>query len=331
MRRAPGADFRLPTDEELDALVAYQLALGRQEDFNLPSLELKSASAMRGKALFLDTGTLFGPARKNCNACHFNAGGTSGMSFDSRVPGFPDADGSPANFNIAAGTNVNETPLAFALMLPRDGGFGVLPTVFNSFGNTADVPPFGNLQLEEFNSPPVVESADTAPFFHNHTVATLEEAVAFYGTQPFKNTIFTTLGALPIDISPDPNDPEVQAIAAFLRVLNALENIRSAINVAERGRAMQTTADARELAALAFAEATDAVEVLSEGALVRNREPAIATARAHVTAAGAALKVAERLPSVELVHKTLETAVRSLRLARSDLASPATLPASFQN
>ena len=51
-----------------------------------------------------------------------------------------------------------------------------------------------------------------------------------------------------MSISADPNDPEVQAIAAFLRVLNALENIRSSINVAERGRTMATAADMRELA-----------------------------------------------------------------------------------
>ena len=45
MGRIPGVDFRVPTDEELDALAAYQLALGRQEDFDLPALELKSALA----------------------------------------------------------------------------------------------------------------------------------------------------------------------------------------------------------------------------------------------------------------------------------------------
>ena len=47
LSRTPDADFRVPTDEELDALVAYQLALGRQEDFNLPLLELKSPLASR--------------------------------------------------------------------------------------------------------------------------------------------------------------------------------------------------------------------------------------------------------------------------------------------
>src|SRR5262245_62662813 len=42
LSRMPGTDFRIPTDEELDALVAYQLPLGRQEDFSLPTLELTS-------------------------------------------------------------------------------------------------------------------------------------------------------------------------------------------------------------------------------------------------------------------------------------------------
>ena len=75
--------------------------------------------------------------------------------------------------------------------------------------------------------------------------------------------------AIPVSISADPNDPEVQAIAAFLRVLNALENIRSSINVAERGRKMARADDMRELARLSLAEVTDAIHVLSEGALKR--------------------------------------------------------------
>src|SRR5262249_22796209 len=104
--RVRGTDFRVPTDEELDALVAYQLSLGRQEDFELSSLELKSPVASQGKALFLDSGDLFDPIprHKNCNGCHFNAGGTAGMSFNPAINGFPKVDGSPGKFNIAAAT-----------------------------------------------------------------------------------------------------------------------------------------------------------------------------------------------------------------------------------
>ncbi|HZO54592.1 MAG TPA: hypothetical protein VFB63_17900, partial [Bryobacteraceae bacterium] len=238
LNRISGVDFRVPTDEELDALVAYQLPLGRQEDFNLPSLKIKSALALQGKALYLDSGNLTEPGHKNCNGCHFNGGGTAGMALNPAIPGFPRVDGSPAGFNMAAGTGVNDTPQALALALPRDGGFGQLLTVFGSYGNKEDLPPpFGfHVELEEFNSPPVVESADTGPFFHNHTVKDLESSVAFYGTPAFQFTFSNFV--VPVQISPDPNDPEVQAISAFLRVLNALENIRSSINVAERGRLM---------------------------------------------------------------------------------------------
>lgn len=56
LNRVRGVDFRVPTDEELDALAAYQLALGRQEDFDLRHLRLKSTQASAGQGLFLDTG-----------------------------------------------------------------------------------------------------------------------------------------------------------------------------------------------------------------------------------------------------------------------------------
>ena len=330
--RTAAVDFRLPTDEELDALVAYQLSLGRQEDFNLPTLELKSTLASNGKTLFLDSGNLFEPepGHKNCNGCHFNGGGTAGMSFNDQTPGFPDIDGSPRGFNIGAGTNVNETPLALALSLPRDGGFGQILTIFGSFGNTDDLPPpFGHLEFEEFNSPPVVESADTSPFFHNHTVGDLESAIAFYGTPAFQTS--GQNGATPVRISGDPNDPEVLAIAAFLRVLNALENIRSSINVAERGLAMTRAADLRDSARLSLAEAIDALEVLSEGALSTNSEPAIRSALIELGVARAALDVAQHLPGLPAIDNLLNVAVQHLRAARSALAVPATLPPSFRN
>ena len=334
LSRILGVDFRAPTDEELDALVAYQLPLGRQEDFDLPSLDLKSPLAGTGKTLFLDSGNLLEPGHKNCNGCHFNGGGTAGMSFNSRTPGFPRVDGSPRGFNIALATNVNETPLALALGLPRDGGFGQIPTVFGSFGNTDDLPsPFGHLELEEFNSPPVVESADTGPFFHNHTITDLESAVAFYGTPAFQSSVpgRSVLGGMQVQISANPDDPEVQAIAAFLRVLNALENIRSSINVAERGRKMTTVADMRELAGLSLAETMDAMEVLSGGSLARALEPAILSARDRLLVAKIALQATQKAAALQAIDNLLDVAARNLRAARSSLANPASLPASFRH
>ena len=334
LTRMVGVDFRAPTDDELDALVAYQLPLGRQEDFNLPLLELNSTLARTGKTLYLDSGNLLEPGHKNCNGCHFNGGGTAGMSFNSRTPGFPRIDGSPRGFNIAAATNVNETPLALALRLPRDSGFGQILTVFGSFGNTDDLPaPFGHLELEEFNSPPVVESADTGPFFHNHTISDLESAVAFYGTPAFQASITgrNPLGGMQVQISSDPNDPEVQAIAAFLRMLNALENIRSSINVAERGRTMTTVADMQELARLSLAETIDAIQVLSSGSLARDPDAGILSARGRLLAGKVALEAAQKAEAPQAVVNLLHVALRNLRAARTHLADPASLPPSFRN
>jgi hypothetical protein len=54
--RVPGVDFRLPADEELDALEAFLLSLGPQEELKLP-LPLKNSVASRGQAIFNDPNT----------------------------------------------------------------------------------------------------------------------------------------------------------------------------------------------------------------------------------------------------------------------------------
>jgi len=134
-----------------------------------------------------------------------------------------------------------------------------------------------------------------------------------------------------VDISADPSDPEIQATAAFLRVLNALENIRSSINVVDRGRAMTRAADLRDSAQLSLAEAIDALEVLSEGALATNSEPAIRSALIELRVARLALDVAQHLPGLPAIDNLLNVAVQHLCAARSALAVPATLPPSFRN
>ncbi|MCH8073973.1 MAG: hypothetical protein IIA09_18735, partial [Proteobacteria bacterium] len=153
--RIAGVDFRLPTDAELDALEAFQLSLGRQEDLDLP-LHLNGVIAARGQEIFLDI-TL-----GKCNACHLNAGangdpaifgpGAGNLNFDTGVENLPDQ---PADLTDE--------------LVPPDDGFG-------SPGNG------------EFNTPPLVEAADTGPFFHNNSVETIEVAVAFYNGDAFTNS-----------------------------------------------------------------------------------------------------------------------------------------------
>jgi len=88
--RMPGVDFRLP-DDELDAMEAFQLFLGRDADIDLGALTFASVLVERGKEIFNTTDTADGPAVK-CVSCHENAGAN--------------ANGANSNFN----TVVEEGP-----------------------------------------------------------------------------------------------------------------------------------------------------------------------------------------------------------------------------
>ncbi len=191
--RIPGKDFRLPTDEELDALAAFQLSLGRQAELALP-LTFADPFVNRGQEIFNS------PTEGKCFACHFNAG----------------ANGAPAIFgpgigNLNFNTGVENLPdrpdKLTGEHIPPDDGFGV--------------PGIG-----EFNTPSLVEAADTGPFFHNNSVETIEGAVAFYNGDSFNNSpagqliIQATGSGINLDVT------QTEAVAAFLRAINALDNIR---------------------------------------------------------------------------------------------------------
>ncbi len=236
LNRVPGVDFRLPTDAELDALEAFQLALGRQQDLTLP-LALRSPVAARGQAIF-NSGT-----EGKCSACHFNAG----------------ANGSPQIFGPNAGnlnfdTGVEALPDQPADLLgeknPPDDGLG-------SPGDGT------------FNTPGLVEAADTGPFFHNNSVETIEGAVAFYVGPAFTNSpagkliIMATGSAITLDGS------QIVTVAAFLRVINALENVRHSIELlrARADNVVFPTEDFAQLLSRAQNEIGDALMVLEGGGL----------------------------------------------------------------
>lgn len=70
-----------------------------------------------------------------------------------------------------------------------------------------------------FNVPPLVEAADTPPFFHNNAVNTIEDAVGFYFSPTFQASpsSFFIFQQLSTDQQGD--------LAAFLRVVNSAANI----------------------------------------------------------------------------------------------------------
>jgi mono/diheme cytochrome c family protein len=236
LNRVAGVDFRLPTDEELDALEAFQLSLGRQAELRLP-LALKGAVAARGQAIFVDD------RLGKCNICHTNAGANATLGGQ---------DAGNANFN----TGVEDLPDLPARLageqVPRDDGLGV--------------PGDGT-----FNTPPLVEAADAGPFFHNNAVETIEGAVAFYNGQAFNNSPSGRFLA-----STDPNGigirldaTQVVAVAAFLRVINALESIRISIETLEQTAGLRffERSRAKELLRRAASESNDGIEVLAGGGL----------------------------------------------------------------
>jgi len=232
LNRVAGVDFRLPSDAELDALEAFQLSLGRQADLALP-LPLRGTVAKRGQEIFLNDGL------GKCNTCHRNAGANR-------------ADGNNANFNTGVEDLPDQPARLTGEKVPRDDGFGR--------------PGDGT-----FNAPPLVEAADTGPFFHNNAIETIEGAVAFYNGQAFNNSPSGRFLA-----STDPNRvgirldaTQVVAVAAFLRVLNTLENIRQSIELLEAGAAKSFSArkEAAQLLNLAVSETSDSIRVLEAGGL----------------------------------------------------------------
>ena len=269
LARVPGKDFRLPTDDELDALEAFQLSLGRQADVSLP-LPLKGAVAKRGQAIFTDD-TL-----GKCNICHRNAGANAQLGGQ---------NAGNANFNTGVENLPDQPADLIDPRVPPDDGLGT--------------PGDGT-----FNTPSLVEAADTGPFFHNNAVETIEGAVAFYNGAAFNDSPSGQFLA-----STDPNGvgirldaTQVVAVVAFLRVINALENIRQSIVLLEE----RTKESLRQ----AVAETQDAATVLSGGGL-------------HPKAV-ASLRAAERLArksgdSFFFKKRFAREAIVELKKARADL------------
>jgi len=212
LNRVAGVDFRAPTDQELDAMAAFQLALGRQADLDLNSMVFRSPVVNRGKQIFNQGDTVNGTvAAGKCAACHANGGSNSNVTGENvnRNVGIELLPDHPADL-IAPGAR------------PKDGGFLKLPATPNGFGNG------------RFNTPVLVEAADSGPFFHNNAIDTIEGAVEFYNSNAFKVAFGNSLAAIDSGgIGIHLESTQVEAVAALLRVLNALENIRSSAELDE--------------------------------------------------------------------------------------------------
>jgi cytochrome c peroxidase len=248
LARRAGTDFTLPKEQQLDAMEAFQLSLGRSADVALARITFTDPAANTGKGLFINGGgnPNFGGT---CNFCHTNGGANAAaLGNENR------------NFN----TNVEDVPHPARSVqpFPIDGGFGRTNNGDGTFGNRT------------FNTASVVEAADTAPFFHNNVTATLEAAVDFYSGPQFNNP---RLPAARFNF----NQTQRDQIVDFLRGLNTLQNIEVARRelqeiaansrdpLVEQARRLQT----------AFDETQDAIDVLTAGGVFPGAVTPLADAR----------------------------------------------------
>jgi cytochrome c peroxidase len=341
LNRVPGVDFSMPTVAQLDALEAFQKSLGRRQNLKLAgagALQLKSEKASKGQQIFNNPGTIRNPigggfifnepskGAGRCLLCHFN-GGAGDFVEGALFTGVNDPGTGTAPTNSNFDTGIEDQPfrpgslLVPAQQLPPDGGFGRDPIYRNGkflgFGNGAANAPVDppDLNKRTFNTPVVVEAADSGPFFHDNSITTIEGAVEFYNSDSFNNSpIGRNIKSL------DPNglgihlEPtEVEAVAAFLRVINVLENLRSSADLDSRAKAANGFSQAQELLKLSLSELDDAIKVLAGGHLhpeaqQKLRQAAAINALALVT------------PNSTLRNQLIHQATALKTSARSDIA-----------
>jgi hypothetical protein len=258
LARRPGIDFRLPTSQELDLVLAFQLALGRLNELDLNQVNLFDADANEGRRAFLD------PMRGRCNVCHLNAGAN-----------FLDT-GKNRNFdtNTRLEVGFHDVTSTFDGRPLLDGGFGgqglahpnivtdpLAPGGNNGFGNNT------------FNTAPLIEAADTGPFFHTNAHGPqIEDAIAFY------DDVFLFSPAdleLVARFGQNSFFEDIDRIGRFLRALNtalnldmAKQRLRAALTLANRFPNTRVDIQ-RGLLRLAVAELDDALEVLTDSIQVQ--------------------------------------------------------------
>ncbi|MEY4547907.1 MAG: hypothetical protein RL685_4102 [Pseudomonadota bacterium] len=278
LRREAGVDFVLPTERQKDALAAFSRRIGRMSELRLEEVELTDAGAERGRLVFEA-----GAGRECAFRCHNNAGANTE---------FRDVTGEVylgrANATLDIGTPLARLPEVDALGIGLDGGFGQGP--LDSDGDGVD-DSFGNGGM---NVPSIIEAADTAPFFHSNAAATVEDAIRFYTTPAFANSLVGFNAFFDVRKRLEPialSEHEISEMGRFLRVINtalnlqmAIYRLRAAADVT-RAYGQDGFAVARGLAQLAEAELADAASVLGEAPppeLYGNEQAAITRARRFI-------------------------------------------------
>ena len=142
----------------------------------------------------------------------------------------------------------------------------------------------------------------------------IEGAVAFYDGESFNNSLAGKLLRQATGSGIEIDGTQVVAIAAFLRVINALENIRQSIELLEpvAHKASRSEEQIKRLVGQAAQETQDSIRVLSGGGLHSQ-------AVQHIEEALRQMRKAEH--GVLLWSKQAEEAIRQQEKARAELVA----------
>lgn len=279
--RVAGRDFRMPTAEELDALEAFQLSLGRRADLQtdpaLPgAMAFRDANVTAGQALFHRMPSRQGTRR--CGGCH-----TSGGALNDEGE----------NEQRATGVAMHDkAPACLYPNVPGDGGFGEEPafTLDRSQFCASGSGPVQFRGNQFFSTQSIVEAAMTAPFFHNNSANTLEEVVDHYRSDEFNDSITGAGNGFLID------DNQRNQIAAFLRAINVDDQIRAALeaistpaNLADARLAVRNAIEVLQQPAGIKIHQRDALPKLRIAALYLNYPQSTGIARRYLEAARSAI------------------------------------------
>jgi len=190
-------DFRLPNDFELDALEAFMSGIEFPADGNLSQPRM------------MDFAVEQGGDRESIERGRLLVGGTLGKAHCFRCHGGPTRSLADGSLGTGAGSRRFDTGVSRLAQNDDDGCAG-------GPGDPEPALPAEDGRAREFDTPPLIGVARTAPFFHDNSVADLRDAVAFYASDEFASSPAGQLLPDPVIMS----DQDIDDIVAFLEAIS---------------------------------------------------------------------------------------------------------------
>ena len=352
-------DFRFATEEELNAIEAFMLSIGRQqENDDLETITLKDEVADRGRLNYtgfnvFDPDPDDGRPPLNCNSCHFNGGANTDPTFPFVEAVTPNHDlgdlgdngGSIPSHNRSFGPQVERLADQAGDIIAQevddpsvagncfDQGLAKVPLIPGDVAGTpspgCDANPFDNGFAFGFDDELAGQRTPNNRFNAPVVFEAVDNPPFFHGHQI--NTIEGAVafyatnrhlrnGEFLPAIVPL-NGAQVVNVARFLRVMGADFNAASAITLSRKALGLKRAGDRKTNAKLALTEVDDAIELLDPVDLhITDAVPLFRKARGLLVAASRKGK-----------RKTLKAAVDTLEAAQSSMitrTSPGPAPGS---